>query len=233
MTSLSQPPHYEAYRKSFPNLPIDRVIDASWEMLGFFTAHPPRLFEYPWMLETMEKLGCTSVADFGAGVSPIPFLLSETGMTVFTVDLSDSIVEVKPGSKLSEWGFLDYAMIDDRITSFNESFEKVDFAQPLDAVYSISVIEHVPARIRRRIFAHVGMLLPVGGHFVATLDLKPGTLDLWNFDRRMIVDKVNHGTLHDLIRELEAQRLKITGLQIQPGLPGSGTDVAALICRMT
>ena len=53
------------------------------------------------MLETMEKLGCTSVADFGAGVSPIPFLLSENGMKVFTVDLSDSIVEVKPGSKLS------------------------------------------------------------------------------------------------------------------------------------
>lgn len=233
MINSTHPAHYDVYRNNFAHLPIDRVIATSRDRLGFFTAHPPRLFEYPWMLETLTKLGCRSVADFGAGVSPIPLMLAQNGVSVCTVDLSDSIVEVKPGSKLSEWGFLDYAALDSTITSFNQSFETVDFPTPLDAVYSISVIEHVPARIRRRIFAHIGMLLPVGGHFVATLDLKPGSLDLWNFDRRMIVDEKDHGTLHDLIRELEANRLKIIGLQIEPGLAGGGTDVAAITCRMT
>jgi len=215
MTAGPDPKHRNEYIRAFPYLPIDQVVDHSRAHLGFFSAHGPRLFEYPWMLDRLRKLGCASVADFGAGVSPIPLMLAEGGTSVVTVDLSDRIVEIAPNARLTEWGFLDYGVLDPRIVSFNRSFETVDFPAPLDAVYSISVIEHVPARIRRRIFAHIGMLLPVGGHFVATLDLKPGTLDLWNFDRRQIVDQTGHGTLHDMVDELAGNRLKLVHLQIE------------------
>jgi 2-polyprenyl-3-methyl-5-hydroxy-6-metoxy-1,4-benzoquinol methylase len=232
-TPLDAPPrHHSAYRARFPHLAIDPLIETSRERLGFFSSHAPRMFEYPWMLETLTDLGVTSCADFGAGVSPVPLMLADRGTSVVTVDLSDRIVEVQQGAALTEWGFLDYAALDPRMRSFNQSFETVDFPAPLDAVYSISVIEHVPARIRRRIFAHIGLLLPSGGHFVATLDLKPGSFELWNFDRRKIVDQTGHGTLHDLIDELSVNGLKLAHLQIEAGLPGSGTDVAAVVCRM-
>lgn len=231
--SLDTPPqHYSAYRNRFPDLPVQTVIDTSREKLGFFSSHPPRLFEYPWILKTMAELESRACADFGAGVSPIPLMLAERGKSVVSVDSSERTVEVTPDATLTEWGFLDYAALDPRIVSFNQSFEAVEFPKPLDAIYSISVIEHVPAKIRRRIFAHMGMLLPAGGHFVATLDLKPGSLDLWNWDRRKIVDQVGHGTLQDLIDELSVNGLKLVHLQIERELPGAGTDVAAMVCKM-
>ncbi|WP_416915296.1 MAG: hypothetical protein ACMUJJ_14995 [Roseicyclus sp.] len=232
-TSVDSPPrHYSAYRNRFPDLPLEPVIDVSREKLGFFSSHAPRLFEYPWVLKTLAELETRSCADFGAGVSPIPLMLAQRGNVVATVDRSERTVEVKPDATLTEWGFLDYAALDPRIVSFNQSFEAVDFPTALDAIYSISVIEHVPAKIRRRIFAHMGLLLPKGGHFVATLDLKPASLDLWNSDRRKIVDQVGHGTLQDLIDELSVNGLKLEHLQIERELPGAGTDVAALVCRM-
>lgn len=226
-----EPEYLSAYEKLFSSLAIREVIVTSQDRLGFFTQHPPRLFEYPWIVAQL--IGDTPIhaADLGAGVSPVPLMLAEAGNAVTTVDLSNRTVRIGQDGRITEWGFLDYAVLHPAITSHNQSFEEVAFAdQALDVVYSISVIEHIPARLRRRIFARIGQLLPVGGRFVATLDLRPGTRDLWNRDRKRIVDATGHGTLDDLLMELKANRLMVEHLQIERGLPGSATDVVALAC---
>ncbi len=211
---------------------LSKVIATSYDKLGFFTKHAPRAFEYPWIVEHI-PVASRMVIDLGAGLSPVPFLLAERGAEVLTVDYSDTKRTVADRSRWNEWGFLDYGTIDPRITSRNEDFSTLSLpGGTADTIYSISVIEHMPAAIRRGMAATAGRLLRAGGSLVLTLDLVPRTHNLWNRDRGQVVESPQiHGTLNDFLHELATAGLALESLVIKRALPGSATDIACLVAR--
>lgn len=212
------------------SLLIEAIL-VSLQAFGFFTRHAPRYLEYPWILENVLSAQAPGTAlDLGAGVSPVPLVLARNGWSVTTVDYSETKRSLGEEGNLNEWGFLDYSEADRGIRSVNEDFSRADFAPgSFDVLYSISVIEHMPAAIRRAVVDAIGKCLGSGGTLVLTLDLVPGTLRLWNRDRgKPVEDAKAHGTLDDVLSELGGAGIDVDHLEIRRGLPRSRTDIVLL-----
>ena len=182
------------------------AISASRTSFGWFTKHYPRIFEYPWVLENLRSF-CENnfvVAEFGAGISPLPLMLSMYGAKVYTVDYGTavSLEEIKNGN---EWGFFDYSCIDQDICSLNADLSKKMFgASSLDCWISVSVIEHLSSFERKRVFSIISKTLKKNGSLIITIDLKKGTNDLWNYNYGKKVEPIEiHGNLDDLVNELQ------------------------------
>lgn len=179
---------------------------------GWFTKHLPRLYEYPWLISMMpHSLDGMRVAEFGAGLSPLPLILAQRGAAVHTIDNSSIIRDVFDLDNANEWGFIDYSEIFDGIISYNEDLVDHTFApNSLDCWYSISVVEHMPAEIRRMIFKIMANTLKVDGKLYLTLDLKKGSNDLWDLSGGELVDSdVDHGDKESIIFELERVGFKV------------------------
>jgi SAM-dependent methyltransferase len=172
--------------------------------LGFFPDHAPRLWEYPVVADlVIDHLpaGCRLV-DVGAGVTPLAPFLTDRGYVVDTVDPSEIHRSWPPARDWNEWGFLDYADAGLGHRSWNCTLEELPKRAVFDAALSISVIEHVPAKVRRGILAAMSARLRPGGLMVLTVDLKRGGMDLWNRNRGQTVeDPTQHGTFDDVISE--------------------------------
>ena len=230
---LQAHPHFPKYlaASSKENLLLE-VVGVSLENLGFYTKHAPRAFEYPWILSNI-PMKADTVVDIGAGLSPVPFILAQRGCKVVTVDNSEiqRSLSGRANGTWNEWGFLDYSLIQAGIESHNIDFGLLRHpAGTVDSVYSISVVEHMPAVIRRRVVAKAADLLKPSGTLVLTLDLVPGTLLLWNKAKGKIVEPPElHGTLPDFLKELESSGLLILSIEIERALPGAATDICCLI----
>lgn len=222
------------YTQQFPeSRNLAKIAQKSIDRLGFFSRHPPRAFEYPWVCDKIDNADGVAV-DIGAGLSPMPFLLADRGMSVLTVDYSSLVRRIEDKGRWNEWGFLDYSLIDSRIKSQNADFRRANIApNSADIVYSVSVIEHMPAEIRRGVVHKIGRILKPGGRLVLTLDLVPNTRKLWNFNRGKPVENIElHGTLDDFIEELSESKIDIKELRVMTALPGSSTDIACLVGEM-
>jgi SAM-dependent methyltransferase len=209
-------------------------VFVSLRAFGFYTRHAPRYLEYPWIIDqVLHAPSPGTVLDLGAGVSPVPLILAAHDWAVTTVDYSQTIRTVSQPGKINEWGFLNYKEVDDRIHSVNEDFSKSGFAQEsFDVIYSVSVIEHMPAAIRRGVVAEASKCLKPGGSLILTLDLEPGTLRLWNLDRgKKVEPSKNHGTLDDFLSEMSSVDLLVEYFEIRRALPRSRTDIAFLVVR--
>lgn len=61
------------------------------------------------ILGFLEKLGRdlegVKIADFGAGVTPLPLQLAQRGANVFTIDKHEIKRDIKHIEKANEWGF--------------------------------------------------------------------------------------------------------------------------------
>ena len=147
---------------------------------------------------------------------------------VTTVDKHSSLRNSQPRDTWNEWGFLDYGAIDPRITSHNIDFGTFDPGHCYDMIYSVSVIEHMPATVRRAVITRIGLLLRPGGRLLLSLDLCPGSTDLWNMNEGQLVDADNHGTLAEIRSELAAAGLSLGSESNLCGMPLSRTDVAYL-----
>lgn len=208
---------------------LDYLVELSRRTISFFSRHAPRAYEYP---EVLQRVLATrgDVADLGAGVSPIPFALAARGRRVVTVDNSN--IRRNPANRAdwNEWGFLDYGLIDPAIRSVNKMFHEAGIApQSLGCVYSVSVIEHMPAELRRGLWRDVGASLGAGGHLVMSLDLVARTDKLWNRVLGKVVEQEElHGTMSDIIAELSVAGMAVQDLTIERGLPGSVTDIAVV-----
>jgi 2-polyprenyl-3-methyl-5-hydroxy-6-metoxy-1,4-benzoquinol methylase len=206
------------------------IVDTSRRYLGFFTRTPPRALEYPWVLEQVDAASTQHVVDLGAGVSVVPLLLSERGHEVVTVDYSSKIVMNIPKEKWNEWGFLDYSLLRRNILSINADFSSIEL-QPstFDVVYSVSVIEHMPASVRKATLSRAANILVPRGRIVLTLDLQPNSYRLWNLDRGKVVEPPDlHGTLDEFLTELEQAGFSVDTLQVLRFIPLAGADIALL-----
>ena len=219
---------------AFPTL-LEELKGQALETIGFLTKHPTRAIEYPWVAHQLESRGVRTAVDVGAGVSPLPLRLASRGIKVTTVDYSRNVRALKDREKWTEWGFLDYSLLDPSISSYNKPLSKVDLeAGSLDAFYCISVIEHTPRSLRIEMLETAAQLVRAGGWGVVTLDLVPRTRRLRNRDRgRKVEDDKIHGTVDDFVDEAAMAGWKLETTEIAKQIPGAVTDVAMLVFHRT
>ncbi|ODS01236.1 hypothetical protein AUC68_12815 [Methyloceanibacter methanicus] len=194
-------------------------VSISRAVFGWYTEHTPRLFEYPWLLSCFgSDLRQQRIGDLGAGLSALPFALANRGADVRTVDSHTRIVSNEGASQFNEWGFYDYGKVHSRISSLNaemraETYEPRSF----DAWYSISVIEHMPADIRRNLIKVIATTLKPGGKLYLTLDLEKRSQDLWILNEGKAVEaRDQHGTLSSIVQELRAAGFAVGTERIMP-----------------
>lgn len=193
---------------------LDEVRQTSRAAFGWFTKQEARSLEYPWVVEFSGDVAGKRVIDLGAGVSPVPLVLADRGADVTTVDYMPA--DSRQLDTRDEWGFLDYSTIRSTITSINGDATKVELDRAgYDVVMSISVIEHMPAEVRRRVLARAAEWVRPGGRLVLTIDLQPNSNELWNLDRGETVDPpAQHGTLTDLEDEIVAVGFELVRVEI-------------------
>lgn len=207
---------------------LGALVTFSRERLGFFPYTISRTHEYPWFADQMRDVEGRAILDIGAGACCLPLLLAERGARVTTVDRHDRILTGQPRNHWNEWGYLDYASLDDRIRSFNMDARDFNAGERYDVIYSVSVIEHMPCLSRRAVMAQAARLLKPQGTILLSLDLIPGTDDLWNLNEGRIVDEIGHGDVEAFKRELTALGLAVRHEGRVRAMPGSRTDVAYL-----
>ena len=198
---------------------------------GWYTKHYPRLYEYPWLLEKLGRnLENMKIADFGAGVTPLPLQLTQRGAKVFTIDKHERKRDIKQIDKANEWGFFDYSILDNTIQSYNQALDEHTFEKEnLDVWYSISVIEHMPAFVRRAIFKIMVDSLKNGGRLFLTIDLVKDSNKLWNMSEGKIVEDENeHGTFESFINELEELGFEIEEKEIYRMPKDEKVDIAII-----
>ncbi len=208
------------------------MMDMSREHLGFFTKTSIRMAEYPWMYEKLLAAKPQAhVLDVGAGVSPLPIALARRGARVDCVDAHPRVMHVSRRHEWNEWGFLDYAQIDPSIRSFHTDIMTYQPDEPYDIVYSLSVIEHMPRPVWEGTLDRAAAWLKPGGTLLLTLDLVPGTFDLWNRSEGAIVDRQDHGTIDDIARRIARGGLSFDEAFIVRSIPDSRTDVAFIVAK--
>lgn len=202
---------------------------------SWYTKHYPRLYEYPWLLEKLGRnLEGIKIADFGAGVTPLPLQLAQRGASVFTIDKHEIKREITQIEQANEWGFCDYGVLDGNIQSYNQALDETTFENvSLDVWYSISVVEHMPAFIRRAIFKIMANTLKANGRLFLTIDLAKDSNKLWNMAEGKIVEDENeHGTLESFISELEELGFEIEEKEIYRMPKDERVDIAMISATM-
>ena len=209
------------------------LIAFSREKIGFFPRTVIRTHEYCWFAEQMQGCAGKRILDVGAGVCCLPFHLADRGADVTTVDRHATLRNSEPREVWNEWGFLDYGALQPGIRSFNMDMGDFDLTEVFDIIYSVSVIEHMTAQIRRAVILQMSRLMRPGGRLLLSLDLFPGNTLLWNYNEGKIVDAQDHGTLDDIKAELAASGFEMLSETFLRGMPLSRTDVAYLVCTKT
>jgi hypothetical protein len=200
----------------------------------FYPDHAPRLWEYPVAAGLIaENLPAGSrLIDVGAGVTPLAPFLTSQGYIVDTVDPSPTTRRWPPRPDWNEWDFLDYGAAGLANHSWNCTLDKLPRRPPSDGVYSISVIEHVPAAARRSMLAEISTRTRPGGLVVLTIDLVPGTDELWNLNLGVEVENpAHHGSLHDVILECAGVGLETFRHEVVRDWGSSRVDIALFALR--
>ena len=210
---------------------LTALVSRAREHFGWFSKQVSRAFEYPWV---MDQLGClpeTTVLDVGAGISPLPLLLAELGAKVITVDHSPTQRVLEQNAReWTGWGFFDYAVLHPHIRSQNNDVSAVHFPeQAFGAVYSVSVIEHMPSQARRCLWSRIGRWLDRKGLLLLTVDLIHNTDQLWNLSEgKQVETSRKHGDLAMLEAELAEAGFHLETHVILRELRDTSADCAML-----
>ena len=199
---------------------LERLVSMSRRHFGWFSRRSSRADEYVWVADRLGRGPRGRVADIGAGVSPLPILLAEQGHAVVTIDGSDLLRVPGQGERgWDGWGFLDYAAFNEGISSINRRAGEAGLAAAsLDACYSVSVVEHMPATERRALCELIAGWTRAGAALLLTVDLVPGTDDLWNMNQGRVVESpAAHGTFGELAREVERAGFRVDTHSIRRG----------------
>ncbi len=205
------------------------LVRVSKRHFGFFSGHLPRFFEYPWMMAKLRDMCKKNVLDVGAGLSPLPLLLAEQGVKVTTVDNSPDVRSF--GDQLdrsNEWGFFDYSAVGTGIRSIHDDILSISLEDhSFDCIYSVSVIEHLLASVRRQLWQKMTRWLSDDGILLLTFDLFPESDQLWNYSQGQTVDAAgDHGSLETLQEELLRAGFQVVEQKLLRGLPKTRVDIA-------
>ncbi len=202
--------------------------------LGFFPDHVPRLWEYPVAarLVTEHLPTGSQVVDVGAGITPLAPFLTSRGYLVDTVDPSEIHREWPPAQDWNEWGFLDYAAAGLGHRSWNCTLSELPASTVFDGVFSISVIEHVSAAVRRELLEAIALRLRPDGLLILTVDLTRGSTDLWNRNMgKTVEDPRRHGTFRDIIREGKSVGFELVQSDVVREWGDAEVDIGLIVMR--
>jgi 2-polyprenyl-3-methyl-5-hydroxy-6-metoxy-1,4-benzoquinol methylase len=209
---------------------LDELVATGRAVFGFFPDHYPHTLNYPWVLERLEPLRPgTRVLDVGAGVSPLPIVLSRRGIVVESIDKSSTIRTMPVTPEWNEWGFFDYSVVDPRIQSYHRDAREHVPAQRYDRIYSVSVLAHMTRPEREETIHLLSQWLGPGGRLLLAIDLLPKSDFLWNRSEGVEVEPpTEHGTVDDLLASIEREGLRVTERRIRRTVYSSRTDLLFL-----
>jgi 2-polyprenyl-3-methyl-5-hydroxy-6-metoxy-1,4-benzoquinol methylase len=211
---------------------LRHLADLSRETFGFYTKQFSRAIEYPWIAEKLEALPPKRrVLDIGAGLNPIPIFLARRDVIVDCVD-PHPMARVPPSQRnWNEWGYYDYARLHPNLRSHNIDALAFDPGSPLDAVYSVSVFEHLPRATWEAMLACCRRWLVKKGRLLLTIDLIPGTQNLWNYSEGREVEPPGvHGNITDFLNHLRAVGFTTSESFTRQSIPHSRTDLLFVDC---
>lgn len=209
------------------------LAELSRHAFGFFTRHFPRSLEYPWIAAKLaEDLSGKTIVDIGTGLCPLPPFLAERGATVHCLDSHPLVRTAETRAQWNEWGFFDYAALHPRLHSHHIDALAFHPPAPVDVVYSVSVIEHMPRRVWEAVLGAAALWLKPEGRLLLTLDLVPGGDWLWNYAEGKVVEaQETHGDRAAILQRLDALGFAVTEQETLRAIPQSRTDVLLLDCR--
>jgi SAM-dependent methyltransferase len=208
------------------------LVQISRGAFGFFTSHFPHTINYPWTAKWLEKLPAAAhVLDIGAGVSPLPLWLAERGCLVNTVD-NHSMVRTLPATDdWNEWGFFDYGQLHQHLTAHHCAVQDFTPTSPFDAIYSVSVLAHMPREHRDLTLNCCRQWLRPGGTLLLAIDLIPSSDFLWSrSEGREVEPVIKHGATDDVLRKLEDLEFSLKSLKTFRKVYKSRTDLLCIIC---
>ena len=153
-------------------------MDAILEATPGAYLHPGKRWEYPWALEQAALRAGERVLDVGCGRSIFPLYLAAAGMRVTALDLEVDDALSRPLGLSVDWVPGDMTALPLPGAAF-------------DAVFCISVIEHLPDAQAPRAMAELHRVLRPGGRLLLTTDLyDDASAEIWyeGADRRFQVD---------------------------------------------
>jgi SAM-dependent methyltransferase len=177
---------------------------------GFQPNNTTRRFEYPWAWQVRPVQATETVVEIGGGLGGLQFVLSRAGASVINVD---------PGEAAEGRG---WPVTPEAIAHLNRAFRTSVRLIPttlqaaslpdesVDAIYSISTIEHIPKSEMPSMCAEIFRILKPGGRIVLTIDL---FLDVEPFGSR---PENQFGTNIDVWN-----LIAMTGFDIEVGDPAS------------
>lgn len=206
---------------------LDELVAAGRAVFGFFPDHYPHTLNYAWVLERLEPVRPGArVLDVGAGVSPLPIVLSRRGILVETVDNSWMVRTMPVRPDWNEWGFFDYSIVDERVISYHRDVLEHVPTQPYDRVYSVGSLAHMTRVEREETVGLLAQWLKPGGRVLLAIDLLPKSDFLWNRSWGVEVEPpTDHGTVDDLLASIDCQRLRVTERTIRRTVHASRTDL--------
>ncbi|MBM5804860.1 MAG: class I SAM-dependent methyltransferase [Candidatus Verstraetearchaeota archaeon] len=155
-----------------------------------YTLHPMRLWEYTRIFEICNIQQGMRVLDGGGASSPIVFYCGKKRVDITTLDLQGSLIEDnKKVAKEMGWETITTIKRDMTETGFLDNY--------FDAVFSVSVFEHLPNEIKIKGIKEFARILRPGGIIGLTFDFGRSVKG------RSTYDYNNYEQLHTPIRDVE------------------------------
>jgi ubiquinone/menaquinone biosynthesis C-methylase UbiE len=162
---------YQIIEASFADLDrlyryhLDSVFGAAFGIKGF---------DYPWLVSSYDWKKDKKVLDVGAAYSPLPIYLQKTfGCEVWAADDFGATIgdeywkrDRLPREHIKNNPEVKYVL--ERLGDPEKSSLPSSY---FDVVYSLSVLEHVPAHLIPAVWAHMDSLLKPGGDMLHAIDL--------------------------------------------------------------
>ena len=128
-----------------------------------YTLHPMRLWEYTRVIEICDLQQGMKVLDGGGASSPIVFYCGKKEIDITTLDLQESLIEnTKEVATKMGWN---------TITAIKRDMTKTGFPDStFDAIISISVLEHLPNKIKIKGIKEFARILKPNGIIGLTFD---------------------------------------------------------------
>lgn len=148
-----------------------RVLERMDELCGrdpVSYLHPGKRWEYPWALERAELRDGAAVLDVGCGDSIFPVYLAQQGHRVHAADIEfDGRLGALHGVPI------EYLRADMRALPLADA--------SMDAVFCISVIEHLPPDTARAAMREMRRILRPGARLLLTTDLyRDADAEIWH-----------------------------------------------------